>query len=80
MNCFVPTCYTHGYGEFGPNTMIITLCQYLCKWLLYLGPKIQARALCVHATSNNNYFECDYKTCFFSCAKVLPFKVLLLVG
>jgi len=64
----------------GPTPWYITLCQYLCKCLLALGPNIQRMALCVVATNNNNYFGCDYKMCFFSCAKGSTFWSVIVGG
>jgi hypothetical protein len=67
----VLTCCAHGYEKFGkfPTSKYIVLCHYTWRRLLTLDSKVWGRKLCLFVTNNTNYFGCDYRTCYFTCAK-----------
>jgi hypothetical protein len=75
-------CYAHGYGKSGncPTLGYITLCHYTWRWLLTLDSKVWARRLCLLVVDNTNYFGCDYKTCYYTCAKGITLWSVIVGG
>jgi hypothetical protein len=61
----VGNCPTSGY---------IALCHYTWRWLLTLGLEVWGRILCLCAIDNIKNFGCDYKMCYFTCAKSSTFR------
>jgi hypothetical protein len=72
---FVLTCYAMAVENLAiaqhQNTL---LCHYLGRWLLTSSLEVWTKKFCFFTINNTDYFRCDYKTCYFKCAKGSTFK------
>jgi hypothetical protein len=82
-NNFIAMCDADGHGELIGNCLTlgyIMLCHYLWRWLLTSCLEDWLKKLCLFVVDIIDYFGCDYKMCYFTCAQGSTFKNVVIEG